>query len=185
MRCALVHFVSAVLVSGSLFAYSQTEHPASTEISSYLMRIQRTTPRSAICVLLRHDGQFHLETTRDDRIKVMEGSLPGSELLKVQQMLNSDGLPRLSSEKLSSPRTTRPFEVLQISIFRNDHWQNLIFTTDNDSQTETRRSLNPLLKWVESLPRQSHQLMNEDDSNNCQSPKKIELKTRPRCRGPS
>jgi hypothetical protein len=179
VRRALVHFVLGFLVSGSLFAYSQTEHPANTEISSYLMRIQRTTPRSAICVLLRRDGQFHLETTHDDRIKVIEGSLPGSELLKVQQMLDSDGLLRLSSEKLSSPRTTRPFEVLQISIFRTDHWQNLIFTTDKDSQTEIRRSLNPLLKWMESLPKQSHQLMNEDESNNCQSPKKIELKNRP------
>jgi hypothetical protein len=32
---------------------------------------------------------------------------------------------------------------------------------------------------VESLPKQSHQLMNEDESNNCQSPKKIQLQTRP------
>lgn len=167
------------MVSGILFGYSQTEHPANTESSSYLMRIQRTTPRSAICVLLRHDGQFHLETTHDDRIRVMEGSLPGSELLKVQQMLDSHGLPQLSSEKLASPSTTRPFGLLQISIFRSDHWQNLILTTDKDSRTEIRRSLNPLLKWVESLPKQSHQLMNEDESNNCQSPKKIQLKTRP------
>ena len=179
MRCVLIHFVSAVLISGGLLAFSQDEHPADSEIAPYLMRVQRKTPGNATCVLLRRDGQFHLETTHGDSIKVMEGSLPSSELLKVQQMLDSDGLPRLSSEKLASPRTTRPFEVLQISIFRTDHWQNLIFMADKDNQTATRRSLNPLLKWVESLPRQSHQVMNEDESNNCQSPKKIELKTRP------
>lgn len=178
MRSILIHFVSAVAFSGSLLAFPQADHPANTETSLYLMRVQRKTQENSICVLLRHDGQFHAETTHGDHIKVMEGSLPGSELLKVQQMLDSDGLPRLSEEKLASPKTT-PLEVLQISIFRTDHWQNLIFMADKDSQTAALRSLNPLLKWVESLPRQSHRDMNEDESNNCQSPKKIELKTRP------
>src|SRR3982074_3383069 len=62
------------------------------------MRVQRTTPGNAICVLLRHDGQFHLETAQGDRTKVLEGSLPSSELLKVQRMLYNDGLPGLSQE---------------------------------------------------------------------------------------
>jgi hypothetical protein len=178
MRCILIHFVSAVAFWGSLLAFSQADHPTNTETSLYLMRVQRKAQEDSICVLLRHDGQFHAETTHGDHIKVMEGSLPGPELLKVQQMLDSDGLPKLTSEKLAPPRTTRPLEVLQISIFRTDHWQNLIFMADKGSQTGTLRSLNPLLKWVESLPRKSHLVMNEDDSNNCQSPKKIELKTR-------
>jgi hypothetical protein len=143
------------------------------------MRVQRKAKEKSICVLLRRDGQFHAETTHGDNINVMEGSLPGSELLKVQEMLESDGLPCLSSEKLASPKTIRPLEALQISIFRTDHWQNLIFMADKDRQTAALRSLNPLLKWVESLPRQSHKDMNDDESNNCQSPKKIELKTRP------
>jgi hypothetical protein len=179
VRGVLVHFVSAMLISGSVFGFSQDEHPADSGTAPYLMRVQRTTPGKATCVLLRRDGEFRFETTHGDSRKVMEGSLPNSELLKVEQMLDNDGLPRLSSEKLASPKTGRPFEVLQISIFRTDHWQNLIFTTDNDNQTATRRSLIPLLKWVESLPRQSHRDMSEDESNNCQSPKKIELKTRP------
>jgi hypothetical protein len=179
VRCILIHFASAVAFSGSLLAFSQADHPANAETSLYLMRVQRKAEKNSICVLLRHDGQFHLETAHGDRITVMEGSLPGPELLKVQQMLDSDGLPKLSSEKLAPPRTTRPLEVLQISIFRTDHWQNLIFMADKGSQTATLRSLNPLLKWVESLSRQSHHIMDEDESNNCQSPKKIELKTRP------
>jgi hypothetical protein len=179
VRFVLVHFVSAVLISFGLPAFSQSERPADSEISPYLMRVQRTTPGNAICVLLRHDGQFHLETTHGDRTKVLEGSLPSSELLKVQRMLYNDGLPRLSQETPGSPRMTRGSEVLQISIFRTDHWQNLIFMDDNGSQT-VPRSLNPLLHWLDSLHKQPHQQMNEDESkNNCQSPKKIELKKRP------
>jgi hypothetical protein len=179
VRGAFIHFISAVMFSGSLLAFSQSDHPANSETSLYLMRVQRKTEENSICVLLRRDGQFHAETVHGDHIKVMEGSLPGSELLRVQRMLDSNGLPTLSSEKLAAPKTTSPLEVLQISIFRTDHWQNLIFMADKDNQTAALRSLNPVLKWVESLPKQSHRDMNEDESNNCQSPKKIELKTRP------
>jgi hypothetical protein len=181
VRCVLVHFVSAVLISSSLLAFPQSESSADSELSPYLMRVQlqRSTPGNAICVLLRNDGQFHLETAHGDRTKVLEGSLPNSELLKVQRMLDNDGLPRLSQETPGSPRMTRGSEVLQISIFRTDHWQNLIFMNVNGSQT-VPRSLNPLLHWLDSLHKQPHQQMNEDESkNNCQSPKKIELKQRP------
>jgi hypothetical protein len=70
-------------------------------------------------------------------------------------------------------------EILQISIFRTDHWQNLVFIDDNGSQS-VPRSLGPLVNWLGSLHAQPHQELNEDESkNNCQSSKKIELKTRP------
>jgi hypothetical protein len=48
------------------------------------------------CVLLRHDGQFHLGTSHGGRTKVSEGSLPSAEFLKVQRMLDGGGLPRLA-----------------------------------------------------------------------------------------
>ena len=179
MRCVLVHFVSAVLILGSEAAFAQSEHPADSGISPYLVRVQRATPGNTICVLLRHDGQFHLETSHGDRTKVLEGSLPSAELLKVQRMLDSDGLPRLSQDKPASPKTTHVSEILQISIFRTDHWQNLVFIDDNGSQP-VPRSLGPLVNWLGSLHTQPHRELNEDEGkNNCQSPKKIELKTRP------
>jgi hypothetical protein len=179
VRCVLVHFVSAVLISGGLPAFGQSQRPANPEISPYLVRVHRATPGNTICVLLRHDGQFHLETSHRDRTKVLEGSLPSAELLKVQRMLDSDGLPRLSQDKPASPKTTHVSEILQISIFRTDHWQNLVFVDDNGSQP-VPRSLGPLVNWLSSLHRQPHRQLNEDEGkNNCQSPKKIELTTRP------
>jgi hypothetical protein len=179
VRCVLVHFVSAVLISGGVLAFGQNQRPAEPEISPYLVRVQRATPGNTICVLLRHDGQFHLETSHGDRTKVSEGSLPSAELLKVQRMLDSDGLPRLSQDKPASPKTTHVSEILQISIFRTDHWQNLVFMNDNGSQS-VPPSLGPLVNWLGSLHTQPHRELNEDESkNNCQSSKKIELKTRP------
>jgi hypothetical protein len=180
MHYRLARWVLAVMISTSLFAYRQAGHLANSEASSYLLRVQRTTRgESSICVLLRHDGQFHVETIHDDRIQVMEGGLPEPDLIKVQQMLDNDGLRPLSSGNVASPSTPPAFEIVQISIFRTDHWQNLIFSADKDVQTAARQSLNPLLKWVEALPRHAQRVLTEDESNNCQSPKKIELKTRP------
>jgi hypothetical protein len=96
-------------------------------------------------------------------------------------MLDDDGdngLSRLSQDN-PSPNTTRVSEILQVSIFRTDHWQNLVFMDDDGSQS-VPRSLGPLLNWLDSLHTQPHRQLNEDESkNNCQSPKKIELKKRP------
>jgi len=175
----LLHFVSAVLISGSLPAFAQSERPADSEISPYLLRVQRTTPGNTFCVLLRHDGQFHLETSHKDRTQVWEGTLPNSELLKVRRMLDSDDIPRLSHDKTGSPKTTRVSQILQISIFRTDHWQNLVFLDENGSHS-VPRSLDPLLNWLGSLHKQPHQELDENKGkNNCQSPETIELKKRP------
>ena len=124
-------------------------------------------------------GRFHLETSHGDRTKVLEGSLPNAELLNVQRMLDSDGIPGLSQDQPASPKTTRVSEIVQISIFRTDHWQNLVFMDDNGSSVHSAvvRSASEL---VGSLHTQAHQQLNQDEGkNNCQSPKKIELKTRP------
>ncbi len=150
----LVHFVSAVLISGGLPAFAQSEHPASSEISSYLVRVQRTTPGNTVCVLLRQDGRFHLETSHGDRTQVLEGSLPNAELLKVQRMLDSDGIPGLSKDQLALPKTTRLAEIAQISIFHTDYWQNPAFVDDNGSQS-IPPSLALLLNWLGSLHTQT------------------------------
>jgi hypothetical protein len=179
VRCVLIYLVSAVLISGGMAAFSQSQPPTNSGSSPYLLRIQRTTPGSVVCVLLRHDGQFHLEQTHGAHTKVFEGSLPSAKLLKVQRMLDNDGLPLLSQGESDSPKTAVLSEILQISIFRTDHWQNLVFMNDYGNQT-VPQSLDPLRNWLGSLNKQPHRELNEDaNKNNCQSPKKIELKRRP------
>lgn len=179
MRGILLYFVFAALISGGLPAFAQSERPTDSEISPYLLRVQRTTPKNTVCVLLRRDGQFHLETSHKDRTQVWEGSLPSSQLLKVRRMVDSDGIPGLSQDKPPGSLKTRVSQILQISIFRTHHWQNLVFLDENGSQS-IPRSLDPLLNWLGSLHKQPHQELDEDKSkNNCQSPEKIELKKRP------
>lgn len=66
-----------------------------------------------------------METTSQDRTKVWEGSLRSSGLLKVHRMLDSGGIAGLSQDKPVPTETTRVSQIVQISIFRTDHWQNL------------------------------------------------------------
>ncbi len=179
VRRVVVHFVYALLISGGSPAFAQNQRSADSTISPYLVRVQRKTPRNAICVLLRQDGQFHMETTSRDRTKVLEGSLRSAELLKVHRMLDSSAIRGLSQDKPVPTGTTRVSQIVQISIFRTDHWQNLVFIDENGSQS-VPRSLEPLLNWLGSLEMQPHRQLSEDESkNNCQSPKTIELKRRP------
>ena len=175
----LVHLVSAVLISGGLPARSQSQGPVHSDGFPYLLRLQRTIPGAASCVLLRNDGQFHLERTHGDRTKVFEGTLPASKLLRVHRILNDEGVSQLSQENPNSQGTTHVSEILQVSIFRTDHWQNLVFISHNGSQT-VPASLEPLTHLLNSFEKQPHQQFNEDESkNNCQSPRQIRLKKRP------
>ena len=179
MRRVVAYFLYVLLISGGPPAFAQNRRSADSTISPYLVRVQRKTPRNAVCVLLRQDGQFHMETTSRDRTKVLEGSLRSSELRKVHRMLDSGAVPGLSQDKPFPPETTRVSQIVQVSIFRTDQWQNLVFMDENGSQS-VPRSLTPLLNWVGSLEKQPHRQLNEDESrNNCQSPKKIELQERP------
>ena len=58
--------------------------------------------------------------------------------------------------------------------------QRSIVFMDCDGSQSVPRSLGPLLNWLDSLHMQPHRQLNEDESkNNCQSPEKIELNTRP------
>lgn len=142
VRRAFIHLVYASLISSAI---AQNARPPHSAISPYLVRLQRITPGNTICALLRQDGQFHLETSHRDRTTVFEGSLGSSELLKVRQMLDSGGIPGLSQDKPGSTKPTRVSQIVQISIFRTDHWQNLVFMDDNGSRS-VPRSLDPLLK---------------------------------------
>jgi hypothetical protein len=175
----LVRLLSAVLITGTLPAFCQSSPPIHSATPVYLLRIQRTTPEAVNCLLLRNDGEFHLETSHRDETKVFEGLLPNASLQKVQRMLDNSDLQRLSQIQSNAPGKTEASEILQVSIFRTDHWQNLVYVTDNAGQ-RLPQSLAPLADWLNALHKEPHRQLSEDEhKNNCQSPAKIELKRRP------
>ena len=144
----------------------------------FLLRLERTSKNSNVCVLLQRTGDFHLEHTRGDQTLVREGRIAEAELLRLKQSLDSDALQRLAQANIVPPLLSRMEDRLQINIFRADHWQNLVFP-DTTSQAPHREVLTPLISWLNAIHDLPHRELSEDEGkNNCLPPKRLQLKIR-------
>jgi len=144
----------------------------------FLLRLERSTKNSNLCVLLERTGDFHLEHTRGDQTLVREGRIPETNLLRLKQSLDSDGMQRLAQSNIVPPLLYQMEDRLQINIFRADHWQNLVFP-DATSQTPHREVLKPLVSWLNALHDQPHRTLPEDQGkNHCLPPARLRLKIR-------
>jgi hypothetical protein len=151
----------------------------------FLLRLEHTTEGSRVCVLLRRDGEFHLEHTHGDETQVSEGQIPEVELTKLKEALNGDELQQISQQQIVPPLLYPMLDQLQVNIFRVDHWQNLLFP-DATSQISFRPALKPLLAWMKELHDEPHRDLTEDEGkNNCLTPGKIQLTIRTHNSSPS
>src|SRR5690348_15005113 len=145
---------------------------------SYLLRLEHSSFESHSCALLQSTGAFHLEVDHDEQVKVFEGSVEPNQLLEIQRNLNSDPLVTLSQQKIEEPLIRTRHDELQITVFREDHWQDLLFRS-SDSQQPFEQSLQPLVHWLDNLHKLPHRELSEDEGkNNCLPPKAIVLKKR-------
>jgi hypothetical protein len=150
---------------------------AQVEYSAYLARMEHTTSQMHLCVLLRRNGFFHLESDNGDLTKVFEGSVDPERLARVQRELKDKELESLSQSQIEEPLNPKP-EFLQIDALRDDHWQELTFLSA-ESQQPYWRSLEPLIRWLDDLHKVPHKQLSEDaGKNNCLPPRKIALKRR-------
>jgi hypothetical protein len=144
---------------------------------SYLLRMEHTSLESQGCVLLRKTGFFHLESDSGDSTKVFEGNLSADTLRQIKNELQEGNLKALSQEQIEEPLIRRS-EFLRLEILRDDHWQELTFRSA-DSQEPYRKSLQPIIRWMNDLHRQPHNELSEDaGKNNCLPPREIALKKR-------
>jgi hypothetical protein len=170
-----------VLVSGIpkvlVFLLASVIASAQVEYSAYLLRLEHTTSGARLCVLLKRNGFFHLESDNGDYTKVFEGLLGGERLGRIQSELKDKELQELSQSQIEEPLNPKP-EFLQIDTLRDDHWQGLTFFSA-ESQQPYRRSLEPLIRWLDDLHKVPHKELSEDaGKNNCLPPRKITLKKR-------
>jgi len=150
---------------------------AQVKNSAYLLRLEHTSSESHLCVLLKKDGFFHLESDNGDSTKVFEGSVGSEPLGRVQRELQDKELEALSQGQIEEPLNTKP-EFLQFDISRDDEWQELTFFSA-ESQQPYRRSLQPLIRWLDDLHKVPHKELSEDaGKNNCLPPGKIALRKR-------
>ncbi|HEX4425825.1 MAG TPA: hypothetical protein VH079_10525 [Terriglobales bacterium] len=161
-----------------LYAGAQDNVAAQFANYPFLLRLEHTTGKSKVCVLLRRDGDFHLEHTQSDDTLVSEGQISQSELLKLKQTLDSDELQKLSQEKIVPPLLYSMNGQLQVNVFRTDHWQSLLFP-DATSQVSFIQTLKPLVTWLNTLHSEPHREVSEDaGKNNCLPPKELKLTIR-------
>ncbi len=165
----ILAFISLLLTSATA--------SAQVEYSAYLLRLEHTTFGAHECVLLKKNGFFHLESDSGDSTRVFEGFLGTERLGQVVAELQDDKLQKLSQKQIEEPLNPKP-EFLQLDISRGDDWQGLKFFSA-ESQEPYRRSLQPLIRWLDDLHKVPHKEFSEDaGKNNCLPPRKIALKKR-------
>lgn len=158
MRASLLALILVSSASGQTYS---PNYP-------YLLRLDHYTFEDHSCVLLQKTGAFHLEVEHGDEVKVFEGTIDSGKLVEIQRELNSDPLDDLSQQRIEEPILNgSPFDKLQVTIFRGDRWQDLFFRS-GDSQQPFKKSLQPLVRWLDGLHKLPHRELSEDaGKNNC------------------
>ena len=157
---------------------AQNTAPTPPASFPFLLHLETMTFDDQSCVLLRSDGQFHLEAEKGDRTRVFEGNLSNPKLLEVQKLINDAPLRQLTQKQIVAPAENVMLDELHVNIFRGDHWQSLFFV-DASSRKPFENFIAPLVRWLQELPREPHTELSEDaGKNDCQLPKRIVLKLR-------
>lgn len=173
-------FVLAQCLAVSLFseALATAEEQAVTTPAPYLLRMERLRSDQDVCVLLRRDGQYHLERLHPYGIRVFEGKLPNRALASLENLLTRDELFRLEQSDIHVPLITGDLDQFFFSVLRPTHWQNLEFDSA-ESRKPYDELLHPLLKWLDDLQKEkAKELLEESGRNNCLPLGEIQLKTR-------
>jgi hypothetical protein len=163
----------------SVTLVSKVRAQDSVTAPSYLMRLVHAHTYENVCVLVRGDGQYHLERETAQKTDVFEGMLTVPELQRVQHFLSANELFELADDKGLKPASAGASVQVILSVHRPGRWQNLTFPTP-ESWGSFHESVVPLIAWLEEMRKAKNRvkLREEIARNNCLPPPKLELKTR-------
>jgi hypothetical protein len=174
-RCISVIAFIFVVLPTAWASDQQTVTPATVP---YLLRMERLRSDQDVCVLVRRDGQYHLEQLNVASIRIFEGMLPNEELESLENLLTKERLSQLQQGDIAAQLGTAEQDKLFVSILRPAHWQNLEFDSA-ENRKPYEEFLNPLLKWMDHLQKEkAKELTEESGRNNCLPPREIKLQTR-------
>lgn len=149
---------------------------------SYVLRLRRVTDGADACVLLQRDGHYHFERVLPSKALIYEGSLSSGDQRQIQNLLGNDELRGLNQDEIPLHLAAPSRDELDLRVARSAGWQQLWFP-DAASQETFHQSLDPLLKWFDTLPSGNRTQLSEDEGkNNCLPPRPEEptLATRER-----
>jgi hypothetical protein len=173
-----VHLVIAFILAVLPTSWAGDQQAVTTITVPYLLRMERLRSDQDVCVLVRRDGQYHLERLHRYGIRVFEGELPNGALGSLENLLTKDRLFQLQQSDIVVPHTTGAMDQLFVSVLRPAHWQNLEFDSA-ESRKPYEEFLNPLLKWLDDLQKkEAKELTEESGRNNCLPAREVKLQTR-------
>jgi len=165
-------FLTILVTVTTAFSSAQT----APDLAPYLLRLEHGNAYSSSCVLLQKSGAYHLELEDAENTKVFEGSLKPADVEQLLTKLRTF-LDAVSQRQIEEPLIAH-HELLKVDIPRNGRWAEVRFLSA-ESQEPYRKSLEPLLRWLDALHKMPHKELTEDaGKNNCLVPRKIVLKKR-------
>jgi hypothetical protein len=152
--------------------------------SSYLLRLERASHFQSVCILLRGDGQYHLERHEYQAVRIFEGGLDADELRNIFHIVSGNRLFYLEQKQIPDLMLKSDNDQVMLEIHRPGTWQQLFFP-DSASRDSFRDAMDPLLKWLETVnKRRMRKLSEEAGRNNCLPPSKPEFAQRGEVRSP-
>src|SRR5215469_3575993 len=100
----LTRKVLGSLVVVCTFLVGSFSFAQSSGSSAPLVRMERQTYDGDVCMLVKNDGQYHLERLAPGmgQSRIYEGTLPEASLSDLQKILNTDDFKNLSQAKIQA-----------------------------------------------------------------------------------
>ncbi len=166
------------LLCSIALAFAQDAQESQPGPIPYLLRLERLRSYRDVCVLLRNDGQYHLEILEPNHTRILEGALSSAALRELGQISSSEKLAQLQQGDIRTPLVESERDEFLISILRLGRWQNLRFA-DGETREPYRELLDPLLKWLDRVQQERAKSLTEEAArNNCLPPEEVHLKKR-------
>src|SRR5437868_5263476 len=120
---------------------------AQTTSNPPLVRMERQTFDQDTCMLVRNDGQFHLERLAPGmgQNRIYEGTLPEGALSELQKILDTDDFKNLTQAKIQMALVGEDRDQLLVAVDRNGSWESLHFTSGG-SRKPFKNTIDPLVK---------------------------------------
>jgi hypothetical protein len=162
-----IGFLFLLLSCAAQWPYAQTASSADIESPSYLLRLERVREKEGLCVMLRGDGQYHVERDTGSRTTVVEGTLDARILTDIFHIASGDQLLVLKQSQISIKTLRSAQDRVILEIHRPGYWQLLLFP-DPSARLPYQESMDPLLTWADTLSTlKSSQVVEETLGNNC------------------
>ncbi|HWZ81766.1 MAG TPA: hypothetical protein VNW47_04035 [Terriglobales bacterium] len=173
-----IFFLLAFASSLSVPANAQDFTSGTASGSTYLLRLERAHYLDSVCVLLKSDGQYHLERHSPSKVRIYEGAAEGGDLREIVSIVSGDPLLSLEQKQVPDMMLTADDDRLSLEIYRSGASQKLHFR-DSASRVPFRDALDPLLNWVDLInKRKNSELSEEQGRNNCLPPSTTKFASR-------